>query len=452
MKQDKARTLALKVLNDIQKNNAYSNISLDKHMESEQNLTHLDRAFATEIVYGCIKYFIALDYLIEQYSSIKLSKISIPVLNILRMGFYQLLYMDKVPESAAVNESVKLAGKFANKGAQGFVNAVLRSFLRAGRQYNLPDSNKEPIKYLSVKYSYPQWLVKRWTELFGQEFCENLLKSGNDIPKVCIRVNRLKTDKKTLKNEFLNIGIDIEDGLYLEDALYLSNTSSIARLEPFKQGLFQVQDESSMLAVKVLDPKPGEIIADVCAAPGGKATFIAELMENKGKVIAFDIYEHKINLIKNAAQRLGIEIIDAMIRDAREKHKDIRADRVLVDAPCSGLGIIRKKPDLKYAKNEQQIKDLVNIQKQILHASAGIVRTGGVLVYSTCTIEPAENDEVADWFVKNHHNFVIDQISQYVPDKLKPAIKNNGFMQLYPNLHGTDGFFIARFKKIKEDE
>ena len=452
MKQDKARTLALKILNDIEKNNAYSNISLDKHMEHEQNLADIDRAFATEIVYGCVKNFIMLDHLIQVYSSIKPDKISIPVLNILRMGFYQLLFMDKVPESAAVNESVKLAGKFANKGAQGYVNAVLRSFLRSGRQLHMPVRENEPIKYLSIKYSFPEWLVKRWIDLFGEEFCENLIQSSNHIPGTCIRVNRLRTDKQKLKQELQNIGIHVSDGLYIEEALYLSNTSSIAKLELFRRGLFQVQDESSMLAVKVLDPKPGEIIADVCAASGGKTTFIAELMGNKGRVVAFDIYEHRINLINNAAQRLGIDIIDAMLRDAREKHKDIKADRVLVDAPCSGLGIIRKKPDLKYAKNEHHIKELVNIQKQILEASADMVKAGGCLVYSTCTIEPSENDHIAAWFAENHANFIIDDISRYAPDKLKSAINKNGFVQLYPNVHGTDGFFIARFKKLKEDE
>lgn len=452
MKQDKARTLALRILNDIQKNNAYSNISLDRNIEQEKHLSDIDRAFATEIVYGCVKNFILLDHLIQAYSSVKFTKISAEVLNILRMGFYQILFMNKVPASAAVNESVKLAGKFANKGAQGFVNAILRSFLRSGRQLHMPDKKNEPVKYLSIKYSFPEWLVKRWIDLFGERFSEELMKSSNDIAMTCIRINRLKTDKQALKQEFQNLGIGVSEGLYAEEALYLSHTSSISRLEPFKRGLFQVQDESSMLAVKVLDPKPGEIVADVCAAPGGKTTFIAELMVNSGKVFAYDIYEHKINLIKNAAQRLGINIIDTMLRDAREKNNSIKADKVLVDAPCSGLGIIRKKPDLKYAKNEQHIKELSNIQKQILEASADIVKTGGCLVYSTCTVEPAENDEVAHWFLEKHTGFEKEDISLFVPDKLKSSINKNGFLQLYPNIHGTDGFFIARFKKIKEDE
>lgn len=448
MTLDIPRDTALKILYDIDKKGAYSNISLNKYLEG-QEFKDLDKAFITDIVYGTLKWRLTIDYIIGKFSSIKMKKLSPWILNVLRLGIYQLVFTDKIPVSAAVNESVKLAKRYGHAASSGFVNAVLRNIARNKDGFQYPDRKKDPVGFLSVKYSHPEWMVRDWFNRYGEEFTEGLLISNNKIPPFTVRVNTLKTSKKELADKLRDDGFEVEDSKYIEDALIIKNPSSVQNMDAFIKGYFQVQDESSMLVGKVLDPKPEEFVLDVCSAPGGKSTHIAQLMNNKGTVIARDVHEHKIRLIGDAKRRLGLNIIKAEVFDATilDEESVGKADRVLVDAPCTGLGILRRKPDIKWARNTGDKEEIVRLQEKILDTSSKYVKPGGVLVYSTCTIEPEENQQVVERFILGNKEFYFEDISPFVPAELNKDSEKKGYIQLYPNSDGTDGFFIARMRK-----
>ncbi|MCX7842937.1 MAG: 16S rRNA (cytosine(967)-C(5))-methyltransferase RsmB [Clostridia bacterium] len=445
---DAVREIALKALYDINEKGAYSNITLDKYLEGHE-LREVDRAFITELVYGTLKWKLAIDWIIGQFSSIKLKKISPWILNTLRLGVYQILYTDRIPDSAACNESVALAKRYGHEASGRYVNAVLRNVSRSKGNINYPDKQKELEKYLSVKYSHPEWMVGEWLKRFGGEFTESLLDSNNTVPDFTIRVNTLKVSKRELAKRLEALGMETAEGKFAEEAMIIKKPVSISNLDAFKEGLFQIQDESSMLVAKVLDPKPGELAIDVCSAPGGKSTHIAQLMNNIGTVLARDIHEHKIRLIEDAASRLGITIIKAELFDAAEVDDNFleKADRVLVDAPCTGLGIIRRKPDIKWARNMGDKKEITCLQGKILNASAKYVKPGGVLVYSTCTIEKEENEDIVRAFIEKEKDFTFEDISGLLPIGLKKSSATFGYIQLYPNLDGIDGFFICRMRR-----
>lgn len=446
-KVDAVREEALKVLVKVFQNNAYSNI-LIKNIG--QRFTPLDRAFITEIVYGTIKYRIRIDYIIGRFSKIKLEKLSPYVLCILRMSIYQISFMDKVPESAAVNESVKLTKKYGSPGSAGFTNGVLRNYCRKADTISYPDRNDEPVKYLSVYYSYPEWLVKSIMDEHGADFTEKFLKYSNEVPDVTVRVNNLKTNKAKLMEGLSSRGVEAEDGPYLSDALVLKSVPGIESMEEYKQGLFTVQDVSSMLSCRVLDPKPGELVLDLCSAPGTKSTYIGELMENRGTIISGDISGSKLRLVSSNASRLGIDIIHTLEHDASKPLEEYtgKADRVLLDVPCSGLGILRKKPEIRYNRKPSDIESIVAMQKAILKASGSLVKSGGCLVYSTCTVLRRENrDAIAD-FLKEDSTFVPESILEFMPEGLKKQSCQDGYIEIYPNEDKMDGFFICRLRKV----
>ncbi len=468
MTVDIPRETALKILYEINEKGAYSNISLNKHLE-ENRLKPVDRAFVTEMVYGTEKWLLTIDWIIGSFSSVKLKKISPWILNIMRLGTYQLLYMDKVPVSAACNESVKLARKYGHSGTVGFVNAVLRKIAgiagtegtagtagtvgTGNKQGNIPlPDRKDIIKYLSIKYSHPEWMVQKFTGLFGVEFTESLLDANNQVPPLTVRVNTLKTDRERLVRELQEEGISASNGRYCADALVLDNPSSINRIKAFTNGMFTVQDESSMLAAKVLDPQPEELIIDVCSAPGGKATYAAQLMGNKGRVLARDIHPHKLELVSETARRLGLDIIETELYNAAvlDDRYIGKADRVLLDAPCTGLGIIRRKPDIKWTKEIGDETEITSLQFKLVRIASRYVKPGGVLIYSTCTITPGENAGMMERFLKSEEGaeFVQEDLSAYLPVELAALLSGDrGMLQLYPNRDGIDGFFIARFKR-----
>lgn len=448
MKLDLPRETALKILYDINKSGAYSNITLNKYLEDKE-LTGLDKAFITELVYGTLKWRLSIDYIIDKFSSVKIKKLSPWILNILRLGVYQLVYMSKIPESAACNECVNLSKRYGHSASSRFVNAVLRNVARSRDKIDYPDKSKDLTAYLSIKYSHPDWMVKSWLSRYGESFTEELLRLNNEPAPLTVRVNTLKTTRDELSELLKKEGYETEPAKYIDNALTIKNPSSISKMESFIKGLFQVQDESSMLVGRVLDPTPGEIIVDVCSAPGGKTTHIAELMENRGQVIARDIHEHKIKLINDAAKRLGIDIIKAEIFDASEIDLELaeKADRVLVDAPCTGLGIIRRKPDIKWTRTPGDLKDIVKIQEKILNTSSKYVKPGGVLVYSTCTIEPQENEELVKRFLDSNKEFALEDISGQLPEGLTRDTAKEGYIQLYTNVDGIDGFFISKMRK-----
>lgn len=434
-----ARETALLILYQIEYEGAYSNLALKKQL-GVAGLLVQDKALATELVYGVIRRKLTLEYIISEFSSIKLKKISKHIGLILKLGIYQLLYMNKIPQSAAVNECVKLAKRYGHSKSAGFVNGILRNVIR--NIDNLPMPENE-IKNMSVKYSCPEWLVDKWTKDFGKEFACELMDAMNNEAGMCVRVNTLKTTR----DEMLKKLSDAKTAEYSDRAIYCGGFD-IAGSEEYKNGLITVQDEAAILAATVLSPESGETVMDMCAAPGGKSTCMAELMKNKGKILSFDIHEHKISLIEENAKRLGIDIISAQVADAcvyNEKYKET-ADKILADVPCSGLGIIRRKPDIKWNRPEES--NLPEIQYMILSNAARYLKPGGELVYSTCTLNREENEDVILRFLKENKNFVPVDIKPLLDEKLQKKVSDNGYITLYPNCDGTDGFFIAKLKKV----
>ncbi|AYO30405.1 16S rRNA (cytosine(967)-C(5))-methyltransferase RsmB [Biomaibacter acetigenes] len=443
-----ARELAIEILIDSQQG-SYSNLALNKYLT--QDIPAIDRAFVTELVYGVLKYRMKLDYIISQFSKIELSKMSWPVLNTLRIGIYQLMFLDKVPVFAAVNESVNLAKKMENPGAARFVNAVLRNIVRNKNVITYPDPVRHPQEFLSIYYSFPKWMVERWIKLYGFDFTRDLCEAFNQKPRVCIRINTLKTNKEKLKSTLESEGVKVIPGVMFEEAFYIEDIPQLKQLKSFHDGLFQPQDESSMIAARALGVRSGDMVLDVAAAPGGKTTHIAQIMANKGSITAWDIHPHRVELIKETCRRLGTTIVDAQVRDSRLKDKDMhnKFDKVLVDAPCSGLGVIRRKPDIKWSKKPEDISVLTTEQQRILEVCSQYVKLNGILVYSTCSIEPEENQQIVEAFLENNGNFVYDDMRPYLPEKLAMELKEPyGWIQLYPNIHKVDGFFVARLKRV----
>ncbi len=436
------RLIALKTLLKIFNDGAYCNLAL-KEALCDARIKPVDRAFISGLVYGVVKYKLHLDYVISQFSSVKLKKLSPHVLLILRMGVYQLLYLERVPVSAAVDESVKLAEKFAYR-SKGFINGVLRAAARGWESIVYPEDRAQ---FLSVRYSYPPELVAMWSAQLGDAQCEALLKAFNVPPRLTVRTNTLKTTREELIALLQEEGICAHEGR-LADCLVLDGTG-VAQVSAYKDGLFTPQGVSSMLCGYVADPKEEMLVMDLCAAPGGKTTHMAQMMHNKGKIVAFDLHEHKTALILQNARRLGISIIDAWAHDATQIIAEYtqKADRVLVDAPCSGLGMMHKKPDIKWHFDAGKIQALAQLQLSILSAGAHYVKPGGELVYSTCTISRQENMDIRDAFLEQNSDFEAADITQALPEARRDETAKQGFIQLYPDADGGDGFFICKFKR-----
>lgn len=435
-----SRNIALKVLLKIEQDNAYSNLALNYAIK-ENKLNSLDSSFVSALVYGVLEKQLTLDYIIKQYSKIPLRKIELKTKIILRMGILQLIFMDKIPESAAVNESVNLAKKHKLQKSAGFINGILRSVTRAEVKYKLPDSS-DKIYFYSIKYSVPQELVRLWLDSYGEDNTEKLLQSLCGRPKLCVRANTLKTNTNLLQESFADCNIKSTVVPFMPDALYLENTGSIEHIKAYKDGLFHVQDLSSQLCVKYLDLKPHNVMFDVCSAPGGKSFTAAQLMQDKGKIFAFDLYDAKLNLIRNGAKRLGISSIVASKRDAAKFSVQLpMADRILCDVPCSGLGVLSRKPEIRYKENLIS-EDLPQLQYKILCNSAKNLAVGGRLVYSTCTLNPKENNSNVSRFLEEHHDFCGVDIK--LPNEITRSFDEQPYeITLMPHTAGTDGFYFA---------
>ncbi len=451
---DQTRELALKILYEVNEKASYSNITIHKFFE-EKKLKSLDKAFITDLVYGTIKWKMTIDWMISRSSRIKLNKISPWVINILRIGVYQILYLDKVPVFAACNESVELTKRYGHKASSSFVNAVLRNIARNKENLKLELNNsKDDLTSLSIKYSYPNWMIENWIDQFGVKFTKELLACNNEPPEFSIRVNTLKTTPCELKNKLIGLDYEVNDGKYVDEALTIKNPIGIFETELYKLGYFQVQDESSMLVTKILNPKQNEKILDVCSAPGGKSTHIAAVMNNRGYVLSRDIYENKIKLIDGSAKRLGINIIKTECYDATEIDESLseKFDRVLVDAPCLGLGIIRRKPEIKWVRCPTDIEEIKRKQIKILNVSSKYVCIGGILVYSTCSINSRENEDVVLEFLKNNTDFKPVELDNNLFDnRLLSNSTSNSQIQIFPNVHGIDGFYIAKMQKVRNN-
>ena len=422
---------------------AYSAIALNNAVHKEM-LSGVDVSFLSALVYGVLERKLTLEYIIRQYSSIRIKKIEKGTLIVLYLGMYQLIYMDKVPDSAAVNESVKLCKQLKLYKSAGFVNAVLRNFVRADKAYRLPD-RQNIVKYCSVVYSCPESMAEELIANYGEDLTEKALQGILGRPPVTVRVNTLKTDKATLTKALTAQGVIVNDISYLENSLHLSATGSLEKIPEFQQGHFFVEDAASQLCAEFLGAQPGETIADVCAAPGGKSLYSAIRMENRGEIHAYDIHEHKIKLMKQNADRLGISILRPEIRDASSDWELPECDRILCDVPCSGWGILRRKPEIRY-KTDTNIDILPNLQYSILCMSAENLPLDGVLVYSTCTLRQAENHDIIRRFLAEHPDFTGEPIK--LPDGIDHLIEEEPYcLTLLPGVYDTDGFFIAKLRR-----
>lgn len=441
---DYPRKLALEALYKIDNEEAYSNIVLDELLNKNRNaLSNKDINFISELLYGVTTWKLTLDTIIQKYSKIKIKKISPWVINILRMGAYQIVFLDKVPKSAAVNESVNLCKKYGVKSV-GFVNAILRKIEK--KDYLELFEIKDEIEKISKTNSMPQWIVKELAKEFDTEKVNEICENSNLKPKITIRVNNLKTTKSELIKKLQSKKIEVEEGI-LEDFLYLKNVKNITKLEEYKQGLFTMQDESAGLTALVLNPKEGEKILDCCSAPGGKTTYIAEIMNNNGNIIAWDLHKKRLEKVKENSKRLGINIIKTEVNDAtvlKEEYIE-KFDKILIDAPCLGLGVIKRKPDIKWQRKFEDIIEISKIQEKILNICSKYLKKGGILVYSTCSIIQAENDIIIQDFI-NDSIFDLEEINNINISKIENKIERKGVKKLYPN-EKMDGFFIAKLIK-----
>lgn len=388
------------------------------------------------LVSGAVKYKLTLDFFIESVSS--RSKISPPIRNILRAGIYELEYL-KNPDYAVINSYVEIAKKY-DKNSSGFVNAVLRNFLRLHESIPSPYS-------LNIKYSHPEWLVDRWISNYGTEETIKICEFNNKIPVLSIRINQLKTSKEKLIDLFKENNIEFTESNISEECLILKNTGNIKNIFGFKEGLWMVQGESSSLVAKILDPQPNERILDVCAAPGGKTTHIAALMHDTGEIVAVDASKDRIKKIEENCQRLGINSVKTIVADAGIYNDNCRFDRILIDAPCSNTGVFVKRPDARWKRKPEDIKKLTDIQLKILENTSKLLKSGGMLVYSTCSIEPEENLLLIQKFLQNNSNFIFEDISKYL-SFINDGNGKDGYIQILQSKNNTDGFFIAKLKKL----
>lgn len=434
-----AREVALGILYETEYNGAYVNLALKDALLKHKELSKRDKGFVTRLVYGCVSRRNTLEYIIGLYSKIKIKKISKYIMLILKLGIYQLVYLDKVPQSAAVNESVKLARKYGHSSSAGFVNGLLHSVIRNGVKYP-----EDVISGAVYEYSYPKELVEKWFNDFGKEFACELMRTMNEDPKLTLRVNTLKTTAK----EMIEKNPELSAAPYYENAV-LAAGFDVGASDLYRDGYVTVQDISAMLASVVLNPQPGENVIDLCAAPGGKTTHMAELMKNEGSILACDSHEHKIELIEKNAERMGIDIVSAVCMDSSvyKPTLDSRFDKVLADVPCTGWGIIRRKPDIKW--NRENFDELITVSQKILTNALKYVKIEGEVVFSTCTVNGEENELRLKKLLADNGNFKSVDISEYLPEELRKPTAHDGYVTFYPNKDGIDGFFIAKMVRCK---
>lgn len=438
-----ARRIAYDILYKVYKDSAFSNLALDSALESE-NPDPKDRALVSMLVYGVTERTLSLDYQLERYLSQPLKKLKPQVLVILRLGAYQLLFTDKIPASAAVNESVKLSKQCGCQYASGLINAVLRKVAANG--VVLPDE-KDELHCLSVKYSCPEWMIKLWAESYGKENAVKICESSIGAVPDALRVNTLKTTAGELESALRKEGVACEKADIISDALTAARHGSLRELESYKAGLFHVQDIASQLCVKALDAHEGETLLDICSAPGGKSFTAAQYMKNNGSITACDIYPHRLRLIENSAQRLGIDIIKTCLNDAGVFNPAFpEFDRVLCDVPCSGLGIIRRKPEIRL-KTAAEVDKLPEIQYSIMKTASLYLKKGGLMIYSTCSLNVNENEKIISRFLREHPDF---ESAEVLPDIERYGEKTD-YLTLMPHIHGSDGFFICALRRRVTD-
>ena len=445
------REMALEILLEAERNGAYPNVLLKQTLDKYLYMEKQERAFLTRLVEGTVERKLTLEYYLNHVSKTPVNKCKPVIRCILRMAAYQIFYMDAVPDSAACNEAVKLAQKKGFQTLKGFVNGVLRNLSRRKHEIVMPNEEKEPVKALSAAYSVPEWLVEKVIKEYGMEHGKNMFASlYENVGATTIRVNNSKISTEECAKLLEKEGVHVEKAAYVENALEISGYDSLRFLESFEKGYFQVQDVSSMLVGLAANPKPGDTVIDVCAAPGGKSIHVADLLLGTGHVEARDLTDYKVGLIEENITRCGFTNVtakraDALMFDEAAKES---ADIVIADLPCSGLGVLKKKSDIKYRMSQQQIEELAQLQRRILKNAAAYVKPGGTLIYSTCTITKEENDMQVDWILENLPLQLVS-LEGCMCEELLKNHEREGVLQLLPGREKTDGFFLAKFQKIK---
>ncbi len=434
------RKLAVKILNRVLNEGAYSNIILSKEL-NEVELNDKDKALLTEIVYGVLRRRRTLDVIIANFvKDIKLMDKNI--LNILRVAIYQMNFLDKIPTYAACNEAVEEAKEVSESDSK-LVNGILRSFTKNPDDINVPGNKIDEYAY---KFSFEPWMIRLLIKQYGENSAKKIMSGLNNVPKVSIRVNELNSDYDEVYDKLEEMEYDISEGVICPEAINIKGGKSIENNPLFKEGKITVQDESAMLVAPLLDLQEGMNVIDLCSAPGGKTTHIAEILGNTGKVLAFDLHESKLGLIKENCDRLGITNVETCAGDATKLNAELVAssDRVLIDVPCSGLGIIRKKPEIKWNKKRNDLREIIPVQREIMNNAWQYLKQGGVMIYSTCTLNKEENEENIEWFVNTHKDCEVKRIFVGKQDNL--VYSREGYLTVMPN-ENMDGFFIAKLEK-----
>ena len=444
------RELVLGILLEINKEGQHSHLVIRSTLEKYQYLEKQERAFLTRVCEGTLEYKLRLDYILDQYSSVPVEKMKPVIREILRSSVYQLLYMDNVPDSAVCDEAVKLARKKGFYNLTGFVNGVLRKVARDYSSIQFPEKN-QPVEYLSVLYSMPKWLVEKFLGEYGFEKTEKMLEAFLKEKPTTIRIRQHLVDKEAVLESLKRQNVTVEPAPYAENAYYIKNYDYLPALEAFRMGNIQVQDVSSMLVGEVAAPTEGDYVIDLCAAPGGKTLCIADKLKGTGRIDARDISRTKTDLIRENAIRQNFLNVVVTEKDATQLDSESfeKADILIADVPCSGLGVIGKKTDIKYSITQNGIAELVNLQRKILEQASTYVKPGGTLIYSTCTINKEENIENVRWFVENYP-YELESIDDYLCEELRCDTTKEGYLQLLPGAHDCDGFFIARLKRKTE--
>ena len=444
------REIILGILMEVMEEEKYCHMVLRDVLEKYQYLEKRDRAFITRVSEGTLENLIEIDYIISQFSSVKVPKMKPAIRNILRMSVYQLKYMDSVPDSAVCNEAVKLAQRKGFFNLKGFVNGVLRSVARNLSMVQYPDPVTMPLPYLSVTYSLPEWILKQWLEIYDFATVEKMCQGIHGEHVTTVRCNLNKASKEEIMQSMRAQGITVEEHPYLSYALNISDYNHMRAIEAFQNGWIQVQDLSSMLVAEVADPKWGDYCIDVCAAPGGKSLHLADKLSGSGFVEARDITESKVELMRENIERTGLINMNAIVADATVFYPASveKADVLIADLPCSGLGVMGRKPDIRYKMTEKKQEEIVKIQRKILDTVYRYVKVGGTLVYSTCTVGANENQYNLKWFLDNYP-FKLESIDEYLPEELKSKTTRAGYLQLQPGVHKADGFFLAKLKRVE---
>lgn len=436
------RGLAVKILNRIEQTDAYLDKVLDYELKNS-NLSGQDKALLYEIVHGVVRWEGKLDWILTGFMKGNFSKAMLDIKNALRVALYQILYLDKIPHYAALNEATEFIKKIHGQKYANFVNALLRNIVNNLENIRFPDP-EEKISYLTNTYSHPVWLVKKYLTMYEPDEIIKIMLANNEKPKITLRVNRLVVTDDEFEKLLEQDDIDYFKGNYLAGFYHLKSLINIKNWTYFKQGYCNIQDESTGLSVNLLDPKPGMKVLDMCAAPGGKTAYIAEKMNNTGEIIALDKFETRLDILMQNLERLHVTNVKPIVADAVE-YNEQTFDAILLDAPCSGLGTLSKKPDIKWKRTYSDILKLIDVQEKLLDNAAKLVVPGGVIVYSTCTTIPDENDDIIFKFLKQHPEFEI-VLPDNIPNEL---VDKNGFVKTFPHIHKIDGSFCVKLKKIQ---